>query len=833
LKRLRDCFILWVEVSVSRSAQQVLEFDKLKEIVGGYSTCAPGRRAVEALAQSFDAAALNAEFALVREAAEYLRGGAELGFGSLRDPEEWLARLGIPASVLEPQDFLNVCTLIDSVEMARASFKEFKDKFPQLAARAAALVDQRWLTKVIRHAILPNGEISDDASPQLRRIRIGLAQSREKIQRSLESILRGRGESTGDYITLRNDRFVIPVRASDRRGVPGVVHGASGTGQTVFVEPLEAIDLNNRMVQLTEEELEEISRILQELTERVRGNRGPLEAAAAEVAHFDSIFARGRYARDLNCTMPEFSAGNALRLEDARNPVLEATLRPQGRKAVPLSIAMGGDETIVVISGPNTGGKTVALKSVGLAALSAQASIPVAAETAVLPIFDHVLADIGDEQSIAADLSTFSAHIVNLKSMLDVATDRSLILVDEMGTGTAPEEGAALAVALLEEFRTRRSLTIATTHHDRLKSYASTTLGILNAAMEFDEEHLRPTYRLLVGVPGTSSGIEIARRLGLPERVIATAQSSLSTESREARDFIAYLHKSRDEMEEIKRQSREELAQLETERQSLRTEWIERQRKRIADLERNFAETQKRLEAEVTKLTADIQDRTLRAQLEKQSGKRIAKIESDARAEKDAAVVETLSTSQADLGVNETAAVAKAIDPDSLTAGQRITVKGFKQPVIFRRHDGRSAEVEAGPLRMRVPLADVVSAGAAAPAATPGARVLSSPRPVETAAVGAARGRGGDRDVEEAGGAGGEINVIGKRVEEATELVDKLIDDAALAGRPSVRIIHGYGTGALRRGIAEFLSAHPLVERIRHEAADRGGEAITIAELHV
>jgi DNA mismatch repair protein MutS2 len=815
------------EASVSRSAQQVLEFDKLKQIVGGYSTCVPGRRAIEALEQSQDGAALNAEFVLIREAAAYLRSGSELGFGSLTDPIEWLARLAIPASVLDPADFLNACTLIDSVEMARHSLKDSKDRYPQLAARAAAFADQRWLVKAIRHAILPNGEISDDASPQLRRIRAGIAQGREKIQRALDTILRGRGEATGtDYITLRNDRFVIPVRASERRAVPGVVHGASGTGQTVFVEPLEAIDLNNRLVQLSEEELEEISRILQELTERVRANRGPLEAAAVEVAHFDSVFARGRYARELDCAMPEFSQSNALRLENARNPVLEATLRPQGRKAVPLSIAMGGDETVVVISGPNTGGKTVALKSVGLAALSAQAGIPVAAETAVLPIFDHVLADIGDEQSIAADLSTFSAHVMNLKSMLNLATDRSLILVDEMGTGTAPEEGAALAVALLEEFRMRRALTIATTHHDRLKSYASTTPGIVNAAMEFDEENLRPTYRLLVGVPGTSSGIEIARRLGLPERVVRTARESLSSESREARDLIAYLHKSRDQMEEIKRQSREELAHLEAERQSLRTEWIERQRKRIAELERNFAETQKKLEGEIARLAAEIQDRTLRAQIEKQSGKRVAKIESEARADKDAAIVDTLAASQEDLGVSEKAA-PKPVDVETLASGQRIVVKGFRQPVIFRRHDGRSAEVEAGPLRMRVPIADIVSVEAG-----PGASTASRPTSMQRAEQAPApRAKKNSPGGEQALDRSGEINVIGCRVEEATELVDKFIDDAALAGKPSVRIIHGYGTGALRRGLAEFLSAHPLVEKIRHEAEDRGGEAITIADL--
>jgi DNA mismatch repair protein MutS2 len=679
------------------------------------------------------------------------------------------------------------------------------------------------LATAIRRAILPNGEISDDASAQLRRIRTGIAQGRATIRRSLESILRARGETAGpaggeDYVTLRNDRFVIPVRASDRRGVPGVVHGASATGQTVFVEPLEAIDLNNRLVQLSEEELVEISRILTELTERLRADRGSLAAAAAQIAHLDSIFARARFAREIDCVMPVFQAGNSLRLDAARNPVLEAKLRPLGRKAVALSLELGGDETVMVISGPNTGGKTVALKSVGLAALSALSGIPVTAERAEMPIFDHVLADIGDEQSIAADLSTFSAHIVNLKAMLDVATERSLILVDEMGTGTAPEEGAALAVALLEEFRARHSLTIATTHHDRLKSYASTTPGIVNAAMEFDEENLRPTYRLLVGVPGTSSGIEIARRLGLPERVVEHARASLTPESREARDLIAYLHRSRDEMEQIKQQSREELAQLEVERRLLQTEWVDRQKKRIAELERNFQETQKRLEAEVARLTTDIHDRALRAQIEKQSGKRLGKIGADARADTNAAVVETLAGSQADLGVAAPVA-GKPVAPELLSAGQRIVVKNFKQPVIFRRHDGRNAEIEAGPLRMRIPLSDVLAIADDVSVATSGADAAGRRFGVTV------HSQPSDEPV------GDEINVIGCTVEEATNRVDKFIDEAALAGKPSVRIIHGHGMGALKRGLATFLSAHPLVESIHHEAADRGGEAITIAEL--
>jgi DNA mismatch repair protein MutS2 len=457
------------------------------------------------------------------------------------------------------------------------------------------------------------------------------------------------------------------------------------------------------------------------------------------------------------------------------------------------------------------------LKTVGLAALAAQSAIPVAAELAELPVFDRVLADIGDEQSIAADLSTFSAHILNLKSMLDIATDRSLILVDEMGTGTAPEEGAALAVALLEEFRSLRCLTMATTHHDRLKAYASTTPGIVNGAMEFDEINLRPTYRLLVGVPGTSSGIEIARRLGLSERVIDHAQKSLSPDSREARDLIAYLHRSRDEVEEIRRQAREELARLELERRSLQTEWIDRQKKRIAELERNFLDLQKNFESAINRLVADIKDHAVRAQLEKQSGRRMGKLVSDARAEADASVVATLAASQEDLPV-ATEAPPKPVAPEQLAAGDRVVVKNFKQPVIFQRLDGRLAEIQAGPLRMKVPLTDILRIEKESQPAKP---ATSAPRPSGVTV----HARPSDQPAAQ------EINVIGCTVEEATRRVDKFLDDAALAGKNSVRIVHGYGTGALRRGLGEFLSAHPLVDAIRSESEDRGGNAVTIAEL--
>ncbi len=589
---------------MSRTAEDILEFDRLRDLLRRQTTCAPGRRAVDALSFSQDRSALDAAFALIAEAVSYLVDGSEMGFGSLADPGRWLAELEAPVAVLTPPMLLDAASLADTAAMLRDTFRESARtqsgptarQFPLLSARASSVADLRPLAAAIRRAVLPNGEISDDASPELKRIRASMGRTRETIQKTLEQMLRARAGNAGeDYVTLRNDRFVIPVRAAERRQVQGVVHAASATGQTVFVEPFETVEHNNRLVQLAEDEAAEITRILAELTERLRANLGPLRFAVETIAELDSIFARARFAREFDCTLPQFTNENSrapsspdqnaldqpslelpsLELKDARHPVLADTLRAHGRSVVPMTLALGGTKTVLVISGPNTGGKTVALKTVGLAVLSAQSGIPVAAETARLPLVDRVLVDIGDEQSIAADLSTFSAHILNVRAMLEAATPRSLVLVDELGTGTAPEEGAALAVALLDEFRERGCLTLATTHHDRLKTYASTTPGVLNAAVEFDEVNLRPTYRLMVGVPGGSSGIDIARRLGLPAQVIDRARAQLSPEAHEAAALIAYLHRSRDELETLKREAARAAQDFSEEKKRLQTEWTE------------------------------------------------------------------------------------------------------------------------------------------------------------------------------------------------------------------------------------------------------------------
>ncbi len=789
-----------------------MEFDKLLELLRQRTTCAPGKRFVDKLEPGTARAEVAAAFALIREAREWLRAGRELGFGALADPQNWLERIEGPGMVLEPREFLDTATLLETAGWLRQQFREEAVKFPLLAVRAASLMDFAETLVVIRRCVLPNGEISDDASAALRRIRASIAQTRDAIQKTLKHILRTKNAEAGeDYVTLRNDRFVIPLRAENRRSVPGVVHGASATGQTIFLEPLETLETNNQLVQLGEDEAAEIIKILRELTERLQRIREPLTHATETIAELDSVFARARFAQEFDAAVPEFSETSELRLEAARHPVLEHKLRKEGRAVVPMTLALGGEERVLVISGPNTGGKTVALKTTGIAALSAQSGIPVAAQSAVLPFFDHVLVDIGDEQSIAADLSTFSAHILNLKAMLNAATSRSLVLVDEMGTGTAPEEGAALAVALLEEFRAKNCIVLATTHHDRLKTYASGTPGVVNGAVEFDDVNLRPTYRLMVGVPGGSSGISIAQRLGIAPEIIERARALMAPESLEAADLIAYLHRSRDELDRMQQQMTAERHALEEERTKLRGEWVGRQQKRIAELEEKFAEMQKRFDENVTRVVEAVKERELRGSLEKSTRRKVQDVRSEAREELNDAVVQTIAESQSDLG---TAAGGKeGVAAAQLQPGARILVRGFSKPVVLRRVDGSSAEIEAGPLRMKVALDEIIGIEGEAAAGTPTKGTVTV-RTQSNEVVGTE-----------------EINLIGCTVEEASGRVDKFLDDAALANRSRVRIIHGHGTGALRKGLAQFLAKHPLVERQSFETEERGGKAVTIVEL--
>src|SRR5215472_11905089 len=351
---------------MARAAQEVLEFDKLRELLRLRTTCAPGRRAVDVLDLGTDRLRLESAFEMIREAREWLRGGRELGFGALADPQGWLDRIAGPGAVLEPGELLDAASLLETASWLRQQFREEASHFPLLARGAASIGDFRDAQAAIRRCLLPNGKVSDDASAAVRRMRSSIAETREAIKKTLKQILRARHAEAGeDYVTLRNERFVIPERAENRRSVHGVVHGASATGQTVFMEPFETVEANNQLVQLAEDEAAEIARILRELTERLQAVRGPLQSAAATIAELDSVFARARFARDFDAATPEFSDSDELRLESARHPVLEDKLKKENRAIVPMTLSLGGDERVLVISGPNTGGKTVALKTVG------------------------------------------------------------------------------------------------------------------------------------------------------------------------------------------------------------------------------------------------------------------------------------------------------------------------------------------------------------------------------------------------------------------------------------------------------------------------------------
>src|SRR5437867_2057621 len=422
-------------------------------------------------------------------------------------------------------------------------------------------------------------------------------------------------------VTVRNGRFVIPVRTEQKRAVDGIIHGTSSSGATVFMEPLAVVEMNNELVRLQDEEQAEIARILAELTDLIQTSAGPIESARALSAYLELVFAKARFGRDFDCVRPDVSPGSLLSLINARHPLLEDNLRREHSAMTPISLDMDAGRRVLVISGPNAGGKTVVLKTTGLLALMAQSGMPVPAEEATLPIFDRVLADIGDQQSITNHLSTFSAHVLAIKSMLESATARSLILLDEIGSSTEPGEGAALARAVLEKFREMGVLTVATTHYNRLKVYAETTPGVANAAMEFNEMTLEPTYRLIHGLAGASSGLKIAERLQLPRPVLRKAMGFLDMADAEAAHYVEELRRriselegekirlqserrefeawKQKELEQVRAQHREEISRVEKklerivremsdraskELESLRDESAKKYQKKLADM---------------------------------------------------------------------------------------------------------------------------------------------------------------------------------------------------------------------------------------------------------
>src|SRR5438128_4771796 len=579
-----------------------LEYYRLKDLVGRYISTEAGKFALDDLAPIADEQKLESEHAITAEAISYLREH-RVPFQDIALLGQVLEKLSVEGVMLEIPEIEAIQVFLAQVEGLRVRWKEDREKFPKLAQTGQRLPDLRELGKHLGRAI-QNGEVDDKYSPELARIRRALATTRSRLTEKLESIVRSPAYSPQlqeQIVTIRNGRFVIPIRTEQKRGVEGIIHGSSSSGATVFMEPLAVLEMNNELVRLQEEERYEIARILAELTDLIQASAGPIEFARSLAAYLELVFAKARFGRDFDCVRPSFSRGPLLSLIKARHPLLEDNLKREGASVSPVSLDMDSTRTVLVISGPNAGGKTVVLKTVGLLALMAQSGIPVPSEEAALPIFDRVLADIGDQQSITNHLSTFSAHVLAIKSMLESATERSLIMLDEIGSSTEPGEGAALARAVLEQFRDIGAFVVATTHYNRLKIYAETTQGVANAAMEFNEITLEPTYRLIHGLSGASSGLKLAERLHLPRPVLESAVAFLDTADVEAAGYV----------EELRRRI-VDLVQEKTRVEKERREFEDWKQKELDQVTAQHKEEIARVEKKLERIVKEMSDRASR-----------------------------------------------------------------------------------------------------------------------------------------------------------------------------------------------------------------------------
>jgi DNA mismatch repair protein MutS2 len=682
------------------------------------------------------------------------------------------------------------------------------------------------LAETIERTIQPDGSLADNASPELNRIRREQARQQRVIEESLRSALRklsSEGSTQEDLITVRGERFVIPIRAELKRRISGVVHGVSSSGQTVYVEPLETIEQNNELVRLIEEEQAEIHRIFVALTRQVGTHATGLTDGARVLALVDTMQARARFARDYDCVAPVITP-DRLHLDAARHPLLEKRLRASGARpntaVVPLALELNAEHRQLIISGPNTGGKTVTLKTTALLAMMAQAGIPVPATAASFPVFTGFLADIGDAQSIEAALSTFSAHITNLDRLSRLAGPESLVLLDELGSSTDPEEGSALAVAIASYFLAAGAWSLISTHHTSLKVYAANTTGVLNAAAGVDEMTLAPNYHLRLGVPGASAGIQTAERLGLNAEIVAAARQRLGSQQVDIARFLDRLHNEVTQLEAERKAAREQQYGLNQERARLAREGDVELRNRTRELEGKLASLLKEFEFQMRENVRAIEDRAAQQKLSKEAERRIQRLRREFQESFNQTVV--AHRTGADQGdANAQPHLLKHVAP-----GDQVRIKTMNKIAIVQREIEKDLfEVALGPIKMRVKRDDLCEAqpfGQGLEAAKK-ADPLAAARKQKNVHVTVSSDSTDDMRME--------INLIGRTVDEATGELEKYLDRAFLAGLPRIRVIHGHGAGILRRGVREFLKGHPHVATFAEAPQNEGGQGATLVEL--
>ncbi|HEY6763519.1 MAG TPA: endonuclease MutS2 [Candidatus Sulfotelmatobacter sp.] len=819
----------------------VLEFEALRELIRGYSSSPLGQNRIASLAPCTGREWIREQHNLTSEIREFRRVGGRFDFFGLVDVRRLVEKSHIAGAALETTEIRDVIAVIDRAaewrEIAQHPPASMRSEWRSVAQLSLKVADFSGFLRSFRHKIQPDGTLDDSASPQLGRIRREMEKQRRAIQESLRSYLRrlaDDGAVQDELITIRGERFVIPVKAEQKRRVQGVMHGASSSGQTVFVEPLETIEQNNELVRLLEEELVEIHRILVEITQVIGQHSQAILAAIDVLSELELQFAKARFAEDYNCVAVHLSeveltdgeptsgtAGRArLLLHNARHPLLERNLKSKNLSVVPVTVGLEGDRRQFIITGPNTGGKTVTLKTVGLLALMAQAGIPVPADRAEMPVFDAILADIGDYQSIEQNLSTFSAHVTNIDFISRTATAGSLVLLDELGSATDPEEGAALAVAIAEYFGRIGSMTVISTHHTSLKVYAANTPGVVNASVGFDESTLQPTFELKVGVPGASAGINIAKRLGLNHEIIDGARARLGTQARDVGEFLDRLHAQLREAEAERLRLRGREQELEREKAHLAAEGKKEQQAKVREMEKKLENVLRDFEYHAREAINTIQDRASAQKLSKDAERRVAKLRREFREQFDSTVV-AHSTGADRNDPNAQPQVVKYV-----SEGDTVKLKSTGRPArVERKIDDLYFEVRVGLMKMKIArddIAEVLSSGSSDVA-------RSSESPVE-----AARARGISVSLENEGAnVPSEINVIGRTVDDATREVEKFVDRAFLAGLPRVRVVHGSGMGILRKALRQSLQAHPHVEAVTEPPQNEGGAGATVVELRI
>jgi DNA mismatch repair protein MutS2 len=808
------------------NSARVLEFDALRELLRGYASSPLGQARIAALAPSTDAVWIAGQQELTAEVREFRRVGGRFDFSGLLDVTRLIQKSRIAGAVLETTEIRDVLLLVDRAaewrEIALHPPANMKTEWRRTRALSEGVQDFTEFLRYFRNKIQPDGTLEDSASPALARIRRDIEKQRREIQQSLTGYLRRLAEGGAvqdELITIRGERFVIPVKIEQKRRVQGVVHGASSSGQTVFVEPLETIEQNNELVRLLDEEQAEVHRILLEMTRRIGEQAEAILASAEVLSELELQFAKARFAEECNCVQVQLSGETPGRmiLRDARHPLLERNLKLKSIAVIPISVELEGTRRQLVITGPNTGGKTVTLKTIGLLALMAQSGIPVPADRAEMPVFDAALADIGDYQSIEQNLSTFSAHVTNIDFISRTATPDSLVLLDELGSATDPEEGAALAVAIAGHFGRIGSMTVISTHHTSLKVYGANTPGVINASVGFNEITLQPTYELKMGVPGASAGINIAQRLGLNPAIIEGARARLGTQARDVGEFLDKLHAGLREMESerLRLQTRE--LEVEQEKARLAADGKREQQAKIREMEKKLESVLRDFEYHAREAVNAIQDKAAAQKLSKDAERRIAKMRREFREQFDSTVVAHASGADAGDPHAQPQVVKNVFEGDTV----KLKSTG-RSATVTRKIDDKYFEVAMGAMKMKIARDDIAEVFASAPAA-------DSP-------VKAARARGISvslNNENEGQNVPSEINVIGFNVDDATRAVEKFVDHAFLAGLPRVRVVHGSGMGILRKALRQALQQHPHVESVAEPPQNEGGGGATVVELRV